>query len=171
MADLEGMSIAELLNRVDDGWDTLQAYIGSLSEAQIDGPTDAAGWTVKDHLTHLAVWENGITALLNRESRYGAMGLDRETFLSGDFDRMNEVIRQQHKDKTVSEALEMLDAVHDEFRNKLGSLTEEDIHRPYNAYAPDSTRDQGVIHWIAGDSYAHYEEHIPWMNAIVDSAE
>ncbi len=170
MTDLESMSLAELLNRIDDGWDTLQAYISALSESQVDGPTDAVGWTVKDHLTHIAIWENGVTALLNGTSRYEAMGLDRETFINADIDHKNEVIRRHHRDKSVTEVLTMLDEMHQDFRDKLKSMTDADIQRPYQAYAPDSERTEAVIHWIAGNTYEHYEEHLPWMTAIVESA-
>lgn len=52
----------ELLIRIEQGWNEFQAYIQTLSAAQLAGPTDAAGWTAKDHIMHLAVWEDGIDA-------------------------------------------------------------------------------------------------------------
>jgi len=41
-----------------------------LSKEQQLGPKDVAGWNVRDHLTHLAVWADGVAALLlRREER------------------------------------------------------------------------------------------------------
>ena len=70
MADNPDVSTAELLSRTKLGWDSLQAYIKSLTPEQLTVPTDPAGWTVKDHLIHLAVWEDGIVAVLPVEALY-----------------------------------------------------------------------------------------------------
>ena len=54
---------AELEASIDHWWDALQAVIGRYTEAELTGPTDAAGWTVKDHLAHLAAWERSMVFL------------------------------------------------------------------------------------------------------------
>ncbi len=100
MPDNPEVTTAELLSRMQEGWESLQAYIKTLSPQQLTEPTDAAGWTVKDHLIHLAVWENGVDAALSRDNRAARMGLTPEQWASDDYDIMNAVIQQAHKDMT-----------------------------------------------------------------------
>jgi uncharacterized protein (TIGR03083 family) len=166
MADETNISKAELLANMQRGWDELEACIDALSEAQLTGPTDAAGWTVKDHLMHLAVWADGVTAMLDGGARRESMGLDEETWASRDFDRMNAVIQQAHKDKPLDEVLTALRAAHQALYSKAQSMSDDDLRRPYNYFDPTSPQDRPIIGWIIGDSYGHYEEHLPWMKAI-----
>lgn len=167
MSDENNISKAELLNNMRQGWDELDAYIKALSEAQLTGPTDAAGWTAKDHLMHLAVWADGVATLLDGGVRRERMGVDADTWASRDFDRINAIIQQAHKDKPLSEVLAALREANDALYAKAQSLSDDDLHRPYNYYDPTSTQDRPIIGWIIGDSYGHYEEHMPWIDAIV----
>ena len=48
-------------------------------------------------------------------------------------------------------------------------MSDADLQRPYNHYQPSSDRQQPVIGWIIGNTYGHYEEHQPWIAAIVAS--
>lgn len=170
MSEQDAITIENFLSRLNAGWTQLQDFIGSLTEEQLTVPTDTAGWTVKDHLIHLAVWQAGITALLNHKTRWEGMGISREQFLSEDYDATNSIIQQQHKDEPLFDVLATLRAEHQRLLDTLEGLTDEDIARPYKHYAPDSDRDAPVVYWMAGNTYGHYEEHLPWMQAIVDGA-
>jgi len=161
-------SKAELLDRIQRAWDDFNAYLNSLTGEQLTALTDAAGWTVKDHLLHLAVWEEGVYALLQRRDRAAAMGLDKETFESGDFDRMNAVIQRRYQDLPLEESLRKFHDVHQRLLENIQSLSEEDLVRPYRDYAPDSTSDRPVYAVISGNTFGHYEEHRPWIEAIVN---
>jgi uncharacterized protein (TIGR03083 family) len=160
-------SKATLLENMQAGWDKLQAYIQSLTEAQLTGPTDAAGWTGKDHLIHLAVWEGGVVALLNRQSRREYMGIDEATWASDGFDAANAIIQQRHKDMPLADVLNTLRDTHQRMVETIESLSEEDLRRPYSAYDPTSDSDSPVINRVIGNTYEHYAEHIPWIDAIV----
>lgn len=166
MTDETPFSKTELLTRIKQGWDEFNTYINSLTEQQLTIPTDAAGWTAKDHIIHLAVWEGGVLALLRGENRRGYMGVDEESWNSRDFDRMNEVIRQHHQDKTLPEVLNTFRDVHRQMMEKLDSMAEADFTRPYRHYDPASPREEPVVNWIVGDTYEHYAQHQPWIAAI-----
>jgi hypothetical protein len=161
------MNKAELLEKINAGWDEFQTYVATLSPADFTSNIDAAGWTVKDHMMHLAVWEDGIRALLDGQSRHHHMGLDDTTWETGDFDMMNAVIQQQHRDKPLDEVLAALRDAHTGLMAKLDTLSNDDLQRPYNTYQPDPKRVDPVINWIEGDTYAHYAAHQPWIAAIV----
>lgn len=160
-------SKTELLTRLKDGWNNLQMFIDRLNAEQMTTPIDAAGWTVKDHLIHLAVWADGAAAILNREPRHERMGLDYDLFVSGDIDAINGYLQRRDKDIPLSVVLNTLHDVHERVVSAVDARTEDELLLPYNHYQPDSPRDQPVVGWIIGNTFEHYAEHIPWMEKIV----
>ncbi|MFN8380001.1 MAG: ClbS/DfsB family four-helix bundle protein [Anaerolineae bacterium] len=169
-SDLSQMTVSEFLKRLDAAWGALQTFIESRTAEQLTVPTDAAGWTVKDHLIHLVVWEDGINALLEGEDRRGRMGVDEATWVSRDFDAINSVIQQQNRERSLADVLDALNRTHAIFRQHVAAMSDADLQRPYKDFAPASDNVQPIIGWLEGDSFAHYEEHIPWMQAISDRA-
>lgn len=163
----DNISKAELLKHIHEGWDKLQAYLKTLTEAQLTGPTDAAGWTGKDHVIHLAVWEDGIVAIFEGESRVARLGIDATTWAARDYDNINAIIQQKHQNEPLADVMNTLNQVHERLLEKLADITDEDLQRPYKHYQPDSTADQPVIGWVMGNTFEHYDEHIPWIDAIV----
>lgn len=160
------MTKAEFLAAEAAAWQALQAFIATLSPEQMTLPTDAAGWTVKDHLMHLAVWQAGVTAMLHFQPRYETMGLARALAESGDFDAMNAVIHTLHRTKSLEEVLKTLQSVHAHFLETVSALTDADLAQPYSYYQPHDDRSGPVLGWLIADSFEHYAEHIPWMQAI-----
>ncbi len=156
-----------LMNQINAGWDKFQDYIGTLTPEQLTGPTDAAGWTVKDHIIHLAVWEDSVRAMLQGKDRAAEMGLDHDTWASGDYDRQNEVIRQRHQDVPLEDVLSTFRDVHARLLEKLNELTDHDLLRPYNYWQRESTSERPTIDVIVSNTHEHYAEHIPWIEAIV----
>jgi uncharacterized protein (TIGR03083 family) len=170
MSENRPMNKQELLASIQKGWDDFNAFLATLTEEQITVPTDAGGWTAKDHVMHLAVWEDGINALLDKQSRHAHMGLDTETWESRDFDRMNAVIQQLHRDRSWPDVLKAFRDNHERLVKKVESLSDEDLARPYRYYQPDSTMDDPVVNRIAGNTFGHYAEHQPWIAALVTRA-
>jgi hypothetical protein len=160
------LSKAKLLANIQQGWDEFQNFIQNFTAAELTEPTDAAGWTAKDHLMHMAVWEDGIYALLSHQSRHEQMGLDASEW-DQSYDDINDVIWKQQRDKPLDEVLKTFVSVHQRLVEKITALTDEDLSRPNSYYQPNSDDDQPVIGWIIADTYEHYAEHQPWIAAIV----
>lgn len=159
---------AELLEKMDEGWQSFQQFLVTLSPTQLTEPRDAAGWSVKDHLIHLAVWQDGVTALLEQkgETRWGAMGLtDADWTL--DFDQRNAVIQQRNQDLPPEVVLARLQTAHDRMLKCVRELPEAALFYPYQHYDSASTQSGPIIGWIVADSYEHYAEHTPWIQAII----
>jgi uncharacterized protein (TIGR03083 family) len=167
MTDQPEVTIDEFLRRLDAGWAELDAFIESLTPEQLTGPADAAGWTVRDHLDHLAVWGDSMNAVLRHESRRERMGVDETTWARGDFDEINAEIRRQREHLTLDDVLANLRRMHTEFRAQAAALTTDDLKRPYAEFQADSQSTDWVIWRLAGNTFGHYEEHLPWMRAIV----
>lgn len=165
--DPDTVTVDQLLTRIRIAWDDLNSFLSYLSAEQLTTPTDAGGWTVKDHVIHLAVWEDGIRALLQKQSRREAMGISEDLWGNGSADDYNAVIQSRYKDMLLDEVITVSGDIHQRLVDTIRSMSNGDLQRPYNHYAPDSDRDAPVLNWIAGNTFGHYEEHLPWIRAIV----
>jgi len=163
----DSISKEELLENMEQGWEDFNAYLDTLSPEQLTEPTDAAGWTAKDHVIHLAAWEDGVYALLVGLDRWEQMGVDRETWDTNDYDAINAVLHEYYYDLTPAEVLGSFKRTHQRLVKTIKGLHEDDLALPYNTYEPGSRQDHPVILTIVGNTYEHYEEHQPWIEAIV----
>lgn len=162
------MNKAELLAKTQTSWDALNTYVATLNNEQLTQLNDAAGWTVKDHLIHLAVWEDGVWALLNKRDRPAEMGVDAETWKRWNFDEINGVIQRQHKDKSWAEIQQKRQASHDRFIAQIEATSEADLARPVKDFQANSTSNTPVIEVVVGDAFSHYDAHLPWIQAIAE---
>ncbi len=159
---------AVLLARIETSWQTLKEFINSLDEAKFS-LADANGWTVKDHLAHLVPWANGISALLKRQPRWAAMGLDDATATTHDVDAMNAVMYEQRKQHSLRQVLLDLADAQQTIIATLATLSDVDLQRPYHYYQPGvaTERTDPIVGWILGNTAEHYQEHLVWMQEIV----
>lgn len=161
---------AELLDRIRQARSALKQTFSHLSEAQMVAPGADGGWSVKDHLAHLTTWERGIVALLRRQSRWEAMGVDAETVRRVDEDALNAILDQQNKDRTLADVLAGFEQVHRDMIDVLQSLSFQDLMKPYAYFEPGRTDEESppVLGWIIGNTYDHYDEHASWIRAVVE---
>lgn len=159
----------DLITRMNDGLAQFLAFLDQFSEAQLLQPTDDVGWNGRDHIVHMAVWADGVAALLRHEDRWGTMGISAELGESGDFDGMNEVIAAQHRHLSAAEARTWLVAAHERMVAAMEPLDDAGLHLPYDRFEPPFSGDGGppIVGYIIGDSYEHYQEHMPWIEAII----
>jgi uncharacterized protein (TIGR03083 family) len=168
--DITKATVAEFLRRLDRGRAALDAALAPLSERQLTTPDPEEGWSVKDHLAHMAAWENGMTALLKREPRYPAMGVSLEQVQANDMDQVNQIMYRQHKDRPLAEVRAFFDKAHNDLRAAVAGLQDADLQRTYSHFQPDEPgEDNGtpIVAFLVGNSFGHYEEHIPWINNVV----
>lgn len=160
---------AEILTRIDHDWAALESLINRLDETALTGPSDAAGWTAKDHLAHLAAWERSLLGLLAGEDRAAATGVDAALFATGDIDAINEAIRARHADEPLARVLGDLRETHERTRATIAGLADADLARPYAHYQPHDRPDNAdpVVQWVAGDTHEHYREHAGWIRELV----
>ncbi len=159
----------ELVEQLHQSWTALEEMLRRLSDEQMTGPRDQVGWSIKDHLDHLSVWEEGIAALLERKPRFAAMGLPFATSESSNEDEENAIIREHTRSRTLFETRTAMRASREHLERALSSLTDADLLKPYSYYQPSDPRpdaDQPVMRWIVGNSSGHCLEHLPWMLAI-----
>lgn len=164
--------MADVLARINDAYATLQATLGGWSAAQMTGPTDAAGWTVKDHIAHLAAWERSIVFLFDGRPRHEGLGVSEDLYLGRNIDVLNAAIRDRNAGLSRDEAREELASVHRELLARLDTRTYNDLLKPYSHFLPDEPGDDDggpILDRVMGNTANHYAEHLPWMAAIVGS--
>lgn len=165
-------SKAEFLRRLEAGRRELWAFIDALKPEQFTAKRDPAGWAIKDHLIHLAVWEKGITALLGYQPRYPVMGVDEALAFADEdtVDAMNDAIFVQHKDDSLDDVLAALKRAQAAFDQVVAAKSEADMMQTYSHYQPDEPGEESgapIIGWMIGNTVEHYAEHLPWMSVLV----
>lgn len=167
MTDETQMTKAELLANIEQGWNDFQAYLASLTYEQVTIPTDPAGWTAKDHIAHLAIWEDSLNALLEKKNRREYMGItDEAVWQNHDWDAVNAVIQQRYQDITVPDLQRMFFAIHEKLVGKINAMSDADLQRPYAEFQSDWVTDRHIIHWLIIETYEHYDEHKDYIDMI-----
>jgi len=167
----EPRDMSGLFDRIERARSSLQQTYAHLNDAQMVAHGPDGGWSVKDHLAHLTTWEAGIAALLRREPRWAAMGLDDAIVRQYDEAGVNAIIDQHNKDRALPDVLADFEHTHRGLVAVLKQLTFDDLLKTYSYYQPNEPGvDSGrpILAWIAGNTYEHYEEHENWVRAVVE---
>jgi hypothetical protein len=154
----------DLVVRIQRSWDELHESIAGIDAAGMVEPgTD--GWSVKDHLAHLVAWEGALLALLDGQDPLAAMGVT-----PGDTDVQNEQIRERYAARPLAEVRELAQQTHSQLLERLASMSDADLLRPYSSFRPDADhpdQDNPITGWIDGNTWEHFDEHSDWIAATV----
>lgn len=165
--DLEGLptprSKCELMQRIPPARAALEVTLNGLSDQQMTAP-GADGWSVKDHLAHLATWERMIVAHLTDGRDHEVVGLGEVVYAKLDLEALNTVIERRTKDLSLDVVRDDFRSAHEQVVALIGRLTDEELNRPYWSDDPSG---RSVADKIAGDTYRHYLEHRRWIIELV----
>ncbi len=154
---------AELLARLPLARAALEQTIAALSQDQLAAP-GPEGWSVKDHLAHLAAWEQMVAAHLRDGSDHAVVGLDEAAYAVLNLDALNDRIYQQSKDCTPAEVLAAFRQARTQTLALLDELDDAALQAPYWQDEPDG---RSVMEKIAGDTYKHDLEHRCWIQDLL----
>lgn len=165
------MNKKEYLNEVDAAWGELNAMIAPLSEQQWTSPRDAAGWRVQDHIAHLASWESTKIAVLQGQTRDSALGMP---IGNDDFFTINEHLRKRTAHLSTTETRALFEETHARFLSLVQAVPAEYFEASINQTYPNNgmSLPDAVPLWevLAGDTFEHFREHIPWIQAILKNS-
>jgi hypothetical protein len=158
---------AELLAYYETRWQAFVAETDALSDAQWVGLTDAAGWSVKDHVAHIVGWVRAEIALLQfRTPLQQSAGISDAVWASGDYDAMNEEARQQ----TITDSPAAIRAERDRVFRKLievvSRFSDDDLARPANDFGLDE-EGKSLLAVLIEYHGEHFEEHRGYIEIIV----
>lgn len=167
-------TIADLQVRMEDGWRALNAALKQFDESEMTAVDPQSGWSIKDHLAHLAAWEAGVVAVLRRGNRAAGMGITDDEWRDLKMDQLNDVIYERNKDRSLSEVQTHLSNVHADMVSAVAGLSDGDLLRSYATFQPGETGDfvgNPIIGWIVGDTYEHFEEHLQYLEGRLTSGD
>jgi hypothetical protein len=162
---------AELVSAVNPAWEELLSFLQAVNSG--DAAThDSNGWTVKDHVAHIAVWEDSVAILFRGGLRHKALGIDEASYTTSSFDQINEVIRGQFETIPLAQAIRQLEQVHSELMTRVMALSEADLKTSVRDYFPQAPRtdDRPMITFIYDNTADHFIEHLSWMRELLGSA-
>lgn len=171
MPEPETKTQRKLLADIEREWNALQTYLSRLTPAQLCEVRDPHGWSVKDHLIHLAYWERGALFFLQGKPRHIGMDVPESLYLDGGFDQINAVIQHKHKDLPLEAVQAFLQDIHRQMLEKLAKLSDADLKKPYRRYLPDEPgvgEGPPALDVIYANTAEHFAEHLAWIKALLE---
>lgn len=169
MSDSTPTTTTDLLSRLDRAWEALEKTVGGLTPTQLTDIRDPAGWAVKDHVMHVAAWEDALVARLAGRPTHEALGLDEAT-LGQDEDAENAAIFARHRHRPLADVLNAARSSHQVVRARLAALGDRAVAGTVTDVVPPGSENDGspAAAWIGGNTWEHYEAHHTWIRALVD---
>lgn len=163
------MSKAQLLTKFERAWNALQVTLGEADDTELTTKTDAAGWSGKDHLAHLAAWANSALVMV-RDGRpqWAGLGVEQKLYDAGNIDEINEVVRQQSVDLSLKKVTAQLTGIHQELIRVVDALSDRELMRPCSSFV-DGGQDIEMMQKLNGNGPDHYDEHRAYIIAILKS--
>ena len=144
----------ELLIQVDRGWVDLERRVRRLPIDAYERPT-ATGWSLKAMLAHIAAWHDATT---HRLYRFLATGREQPMVVEDD-DAFNATVVEETADRSAEQVRRSLYRSFERLREVLGEVP------------PDLDGSGWIAAVAAGNSYGHYPEHLPELDAALEPSE
>ena len=164
---------AEVMLEIETTWAALHSTLARLSEDEMTGVHDQAGWTVKDHLTHITAWEESVISFLQGRPRHEGLGVDEILYSKASFDDINAVIQELRKSLNLDQATAQLQATHLSLMGLIERLSEADLAQPLRHFLVSSPVDdrRRAIDIVRDNTSSHFSEHLVWIEALVRKNE
>jgi hypothetical protein len=158
----------EVMQRIFHSRTNLENAINFMSKEQLIQP-GADGWSPKDHLIHLAIWELGVAVLLGRRPRFAAMQVEEAVLHGKSMDEVNDLIYSQNAELPLPEVMDKFRNAHMQLLEALEELDDEELLMAYANYTEDGSGDpdRPVLNWVIGNTYEHFDEHLGYIQRIL----
>jgi len=166
-AELETLpsSKTELIDRIHRSRAALEKVIAPLNETELCAPGPAEGWAVKDHLSHIAAWEQFMLKhYIRGMTPHEAMEVNEATMQASDETATNEILYLRNKHHSADEVLAEFNRSYLEVLSTLEEVSFDELTKPR---FPDDPEQRPLLTWVAGNTYGHYAEHIPWIKDLL----
>jgi hypothetical protein len=141
-----------LLQRLHSGYAELLDELRG-AEVQAEAASEG-GWSLRDHLSHLAAWVS--VEVARTEGRSGAAEA---------LSLALEPVRRRWSTDSVAQTLRHLEAAHGRLVVALVEAEEAALRRSWHAAYPDSLAAN-----VARNTYQHYREHLPAIRRLLSTA-
>lgn len=160
MSEEDEFTKENLMKRVVNGRTAFEETLARVPEDQMQTPILHDGWSIQDMLGHLAFWQELMTA------RFAALRAGQIPDPVTDFDALNARILNDFRHLTLDEVNEREQAAYQQVLDMLEDATEDELFKPdHFAWANGNP----FVAWIAGNTWEHYEEHLPELQTWLDA--
>lgn len=150
--------MGELLQWIEREWVTLREKVLALPPERLTAPGNG-GWSVLDHLIHLAFWEQLVVrSYLGDEPEHAVLGVSEQEYQRLDEDGQNDVVYRRNRGRRPAEVLPEVWASHANTVDAIAAFPFKRLSQP---------RRPGEAHplsaHVAWNTYIHYLEHADWL--------
>ena len=165
---MSNSELAKFTASIDAAWKDLHSFLAAVTAGQAS-KQDRAGWSVKDHVMHLAIWEDSVLILFRGGRRHEALGIEEAFYTGGNFDEINEVIKVRLEDVALQEAIRNLEETHRQLMGHLKTLRDADLNVKARAFFPQALKNdhRSLAFLIWDNTGGHCTEHLEWMRDLV----
>jgi len=159
-----------MLAEIETSYRKFVEYLDDLTPEQWTGPTDAAGWTVKDHVSHLAAWAASMVAVIEKRPRWEGIGVSREVWdtVENRYDTINAVLREKHLADSIEQVRAELVSAHKGLMALVEPMSIEELSRPYSDFQPWAEGVSSPLYgYVDGNSGRHYDLHLEYIQKIL----
>lgn len=147
------MDKATLLKKLTETRAEWEALLAQIDEEQMQIPGAAGKWSVKDVIAHVTWGESEIAPVLRTHILAGSDLWDLSD------DERNEIMYQQNKDRPLHDIVNEEQQAYTALLEAVQALSDEDLNDPHRfKYMPQEWKSWQLI---AGNSFKHYEDHMP----------
>ncbi len=158
------MTKDQLLQNIKRDRARLDDLVGRLSDDELLEGGAGVGWSVKDHLSHIAAWERMIVAHLRDGCDHEVVRMDQASYAGSTLDELNDQIYRLHRDWPAEQVRDEFGAAYGAIVAFLSEMPEGRLTAPY---WDDDPSGRTVLDKIAGDTYLHYCEHAGWIDELI----
>jgi hypothetical protein len=162
----------ELIVYTSNAWNTFVTYVDLLPDEQWTGPKDGAGWSVKDHVSHVTQWDRAVIAALRRQMPMQEyLGVSTSAWGAESFDPMNEEIRRLADGNNVDRVKADRDATWRDLVTLMDKLGQDQLAQPgreAGLAVGAEPLDEPVLAVLVDYWGNHYAEHLEDIKAIVE---
>jgi len=168
---MSNSELAKFTASIDAAWENLHSFLAAVTPGQAS-KRDQAGWSVKDHVMHLAVWEDSVAILFRGGRRHEALGVEEPFYAAGNLDEINDVIKVRLEGTPLQEAIRNLEGAHKQLMGHLRTLRDADLNAKAREFFPQAPRnDDRLLASLLWDTTGrHFSEHLEWMRDLVGRA-
>lgn len=160
-----------LLERIETAWTELHSFLDGLTDLQMTEVRDDQGWNVKDHIIHMAAWEESVAYLFEGRPRHEALGIDESHFANASFDEINAIVRDQRMSAALPSALGQFRRVHSGLVAHIQGLSDADLKEQVTTFFPQAPKsdERQVFDLLYDNTADHFPEHLGWIKTLVAS--
>ena len=149
----------ELLAFMRAQWEGFVSASDTLSDQVWTGPTNAAGWNIRDHVAHVASWLRAEMELLRSGTPIPeSTGMPEAIWNAGDTDAINEWFRQSNTNKAPADVRIERDRVFPTLFEVVAAMSDEDLARPARETGLEAS-DRPLLEVMTENYGLHFDDH------------